>query len=126
MIKNFFEQYEVIEETTAADFKDALNRVMREHKHQKPESKIEIAGPTWRAVVTYTEEVLETESLADEFVIRGEGKTCGDCPYFHIEPGHKGRRWAYCDEDGELKMRKKESPACEWLYEKIKRGEVKL
>lgn len=119
-------QYEVVEAMDGSEFKAELNRIMRELSGQKPTCKIEIAGATWRALVSYTEEVKIPENLEDEYRLRGQALTCGDCPHFQIEPGNKNRRWAECDADGTWKKRKADSWACEWLYEKIERKEVEI
>lgn len=124
MIRDLFEQFEIIEETNAAEFKEELNRLMRAHAHQQPKCKTEISGPTWRAVITYAEEVLTPEGIRDEFKMKGKEYTCGECPYFELPTHHKNCVWAFCDQDGRMKKRRKESPACDWLLEKIKTEEV--
>lgn len=125
MIQEFFEQYEVVEERDAQAFKAELNRIMYEHRHQKPKSTVEIAGATWRALITFQEEDLTPENARDEFAIQGKTYHCGECPYFELPTHHKNCVWAFCDQDGRLKKRRKESPACDWYLEKI-REEGKL
>lgn len=126
MRNELFEQYEVIEEQDKAEFKRALNEGMRLHKHQHPKSQIEIAGPTWRAVITYTEEIFFPEDLSDEFYLEGKSYKCGQCPHFKLPENDKRVRHIFCSEDGNIKRRCKDDGACDYILEKIKRGEVTI
>lgn len=127
MIRETFEQYEIIEEASGHAFQEELNRAMRIHKEQNPKSKIEIAGPTWRAVVIYEERVTIPETKEDAFYIQtGKHLTCSDCPYFHLPAENKTFKYMWCDLDGHIKKKKADSFACEWLYEKIEKEEVNI
>lgn len=120
-----FKQFLTVNERDAKVFEEALNQKMRDHASKEPEAEIKIFEDHWCGVISYIETVEIPESLWDEFRLEGIDYRCGDCPYFEL-PNDKRVKFIRCEKDGSIHQRQFTSPACEWLLEQVKRGEVKI
>ena len=120
------EQYLIIRGETDEDLTYKLNRKIAELKGKNP--KVTFDGLT--AYVKYYESEKIPESLADEYEIAGAEFTCSQCPAFVPRYRGDGRPDRRCKKGGcpisEFKMTYDESPACDALFEMIRKGTVKL
>lgn len=73
----------------------------------------------------YTETKLVPETIEDKYVLRGEEKFCGDCPFFKFCNEDSGER-----ENPSVKVKTRtgllraDGKACSRLYEGLERGEI--
>ena len=73
----------------------------------------------------YLETVLEPETIEDEFILKGEEKFCGDCPFFEFKDKVSGK----CTHN-KIKVKTRTGllqatgKACSHLYEGLKKGEL--
>lgn len=108
----------VIDGTSAADFENALNAVLREIK--EPEIMFDTNRPLL-AYVTYDEYEMIPESVRDAYEMRGETHYCGQCPYFR--PSQDKRIKHVTCELGE--RTRVDRCACELFYKLLNNGEIK-
>lgn len=85
-------------EETAMLFNDAMNELAALNPRYERDG-----GLFW---IYYTVESREPETLSEVYEMKGESKTCGDCPFclrdlnrFGTED--KRKRWATCERTGE-------------------------
>lgn len=104
----------------AGELAELLTEKCEEFKEFCPDIKW-IDGK-YSAVLVYTEHIVEPETLAEEYEMRGEGYTCEACPHrVPITDGRSRHNWR-CE------RRKKgtdiDFPACVTFYEELERGEI--
>lgn len=120
------EQYLIIRGETDEDLTYKLNRKMMELKDKRP--KVSFDGLT--AYVKYYESEKIPESLADEYELTGAGFTCRQCPAFIPRYREDGRPDRRCKKGGcpeaEFRTTYEQSPACDALFDMIRKGKVKL
>ena len=109
-----------VDARSAEELAELLTEKCEELRSESPE--IKWFGERFSAVLVYTEHVEEPENAKDEFELRRETYTCGECPFnWPITDGRSRHRLACkrcksgIDED---------APACNWFYEQLKKGEV--
>ena len=122
MKRETFRQFIILECDSAQEFQEKLNLAMREHATKHPEVEFN-KNKGHSAYISWTEEVTIVESIADEFAMKGIRYVCGECPFFELS---KDKRVKYTTCGCDVKNTYYERPACESLYEKIKRGEIVL
>ena len=72
----------VISAQAAQEFEDRLNEALDEVASKSSYSIHYNMSMGFCAYVEYTYTVKTPETLEDEYIIRGERYTCGQCPYF--------------------------------------------
>ena len=121
-----YQQYAIVAADSAQELTKQLNATLRELRYKNP--KVTFEGMIAR--ISYTEHVHIIEDLSDEYESAGVKLTCQDCPCF--EPVKKS--------DGTVDARAKkgrcpnalygvtrrDSRACDTLFELINNGEVRL
>ena len=114
-------RYVGLDARSAAELGEMLTEKCEELKEFAPEVVWNL-GNGHSAFLVYTEHIEEPENAKDEFELRGETYTCGECPFnWPVVDGRSHHRIACkrcpggTDED---------IPACNWFYEKLKEGEV--
>lgn len=123
MRKEVYEQVEIISTNDAMDFQRQINERMREHSEHSPVLNMDLER--LRASVRYKVSITIPETLRDEYELDGISYYCGECPFF-ILPSDKRIKHIICDKGGTIKRCSAERSACDWLYEEIDAGRVKV
>jgi len=99
-----------IQTTTAEEFNAAINAELS--ARESPEITF-ITSVPFTAYVSYEEVTEVPETLAEAYELRGDARTCQECPYF-LRNEDKRYKWHYCT----LKQRKVTAGAgaCETYY----------
>lgn len=117
-----YPQIAVIRAATAEDFEERFNAKAHELADKITNTKVEIDGTVFTAIISYKETVEVMDSVADEFHADGIRYLCKHCP--HIEdPLDKRVKWCEC-KYSELGRTHKEHEACEFFYRQLKAGRV--
>ena len=126
MIARSYQQFAIVQGDTAQQLSDELNAKLYELRDKSPTVMFE--GLIAR--IQYMENVVEAETIEDEYELQGVRLTCQDCPYY--EPILK----ANGEIDGRIKYGNcpysefgrayRDSRACDMLYQKLNNGEVRL
>lgn len=104
----------------AAELAELLNEKMEQIKGAQPE--IKWFDGQFSALLFYTEHIEEPENIRDEYELRGECYTCGDCPMkWPITDGRSRHRWACkrCPGGTDEDIR-----ACIKFYQMLEEGEL--
>lgn len=126
MISRSYQQYAIVAADSAQQLTDQLNAKLIELRDKNPTVTFE--GMIAR--IQYTESERIPETLAEEYELQGVELTCEDCPYFCPATKADGTidrraKWGGCHLS-EYGSTDKRSRACEKLFEKLNKGEVKL
>lgn len=127
-----FTQYAIVKEDTAALFTAKLNETVYELREYRPEVKFSDSDPLC-AYITYIKTDKRPETIAEASALEGVSFVCEQCPCFvpvrREEDGEIDKRYKRGDctfEGNELGRTFKDGPACDHLYELIKKGGVKV
>lgn len=121
-----FQQFAIVAADSAQSLTEQLNAKLYELRNKSP--RVTFEGLIAR--IQYTEERVETASLADEYEAQGISLTCQDCPYF--EPIRKADgsvdrriRWGECQysESGRVG---RDAAVCDQLFKQLNSGIVRL
>lgn len=123
MIQTTIKKPYIIEETDAKKFNDLVDEFIESKALQKPEAVVEYADGKFIAVIYYEKEVVETETVSDEFKLKGITYVCGECPFYVLS---KDKRIKYSECEKGHRRCYYDQPACEELYQLIKEGKVEL
>lgn len=115
MKRNSVMQVRAISGNTPAETAMLFNDAMNELAALNPKYERE-GGVFW---IYYTVETREPETLAEAYELKGEGRTCGECPFCMRDLNRFGaedrrKKWATCSKTGE-KIRTDMS-ACDICY----------
>ena len=116
MIHKSIMQVRVVSGNTPEETALMFNTTMQELAALNPKYERD-GGIFW---IYYTVEAKEAETLSEAFELKGEGMTCGDCPYCVRELNRFGaedkrKKWATCSQTGERVY--VGSSACDTYYE---------
>ena len=121
-----FQQFAIVAADSAQSLTEQLNAKLYELRNKSP--RVTFEGLIAR--IQYTEERVETVSLADKYAEMGVDLTCQDCPYF--EPALKADgsvdrriRWGGCpfSESGRIG---RDAAVCDQLFKQLNSGIVRL
>ena len=119
MKKGKLEQFRIVHADTLTDYNEALNDAMRELKGKAPRVEFHQTDPTY-AIIRYTEEWQEAETLSDEYTLMGIQFTCCcDCNQIKGMDDSRRRRY-WCPYKDFIQYGDK---ACEEFYKKYARGD---
>lgn len=113
-------RYVGLDARSAAELGELLTAKCEQLKEWQPQVEVDLS--TRSALLFYEERLEEPEDIRDEYELRGETYTCGECPF--KEPVTDGRchhRW---------KCRRMprgtddEQRACLWFYQELEEGRV--
>lgn len=117
-----FPQIAVVRAATAEQFEKEFNAKSRELAEKITDTKVEIDGTVFTAIISYKETVEVMDSVADEFHAEGIRYLCKHCP--HIEDTFDGRvKWCTC-KYADLGRTHKDHEACELFYRQVKAGMI--
>lgn len=128
MRRESYQQFAIVQGDTAQLLTDRLNAKLYELKEKRPTVTFE--GLIAR--ISYTEDTLIKEDLCDEYEEKGVRLTCGQCPLFRPQLNMDGTpdkraKWGGCSYSPlGYGQTKKDSSACNTLFEMLNSGEVKL
>ena len=119
MVRKSVMQVRVISGNTPEETALMFNTAMQELAALNPKYERD-GGMFW---IYYAVEQREAETLAEVYEMKGEGKTCGDCPFCMRDLNRFGttdtrKKWATCSQSGE-KVHVCSS-ACDRYYELTK------
>lgn len=109
-----------VDATSAGELAELLNEKIEQIHGAQPE--IKWFDNRFSALLFYTEHVEEPENIRDEYELRGECYTCGDCPMkWPVTDGRSRHRWACkrCPGGTDEDIR-----ACVRFYQMLEDGEV--
>lgn len=129
MKNSVFEQFATVKEDTASLFDAKLNAELQRLKAYNPSVKFSETIPFY-ARISYVVNESTPETIEEASAVEGVRFVCAQCPLFVAplkEDGTEDRRckWGDCDR-AELGRTYKDSPACEYLYELIKEGGIRI
>ena len=124
MVYKTIPRFKIIENKNPVKLTDELNGVLEviaEHDSINVTTGFD-ASIGHYAHIRWSEEKVIPESIADEFKLEGIQYCCGECPFFILQQDrrikhsvcNKGRRTTY------------DTPACDCLYEMIRKGEIEI
>lgn len=114
------QRYIGVDAMSAEELAELLTEKCEELRGNSPE--IKWFGERFSAVLFYTEHIEEPENVRDEYILKGDTYTCGDCPFkYPMTDGRCHHRWACDRAKGGTD---EDVPACVWFYEKLSKGEV--
>lgn len=125
MIRKTYKMQCTIECSSAQEFDEKVNEIVRAHSTDNVEVIRRMDIPGHCAYVTWDEETMKPETARDRLSLDGIDFRCGDCPFFEL-PHDKRIKFIRCDKDGHLKRCSVDSYACEWMCEQIENGEVTI
>lgn len=109
-----------VDATSAGELAELLNEQMEQLKGNQPE--IKWFDDRFSALLMYTEHIEIPENIRDEYELRGECYTCGDCPLkWPITDGRSHHRWACKRAPGGID---EDIRACVRFYQMLEDGEV--
>lgn len=107
-----------ISERDPEAFDDRVNEFT--DTHDVLEMRFNDAAGGFCVTLTYMETTLKPENIRDEYELRGEVYTCGECPYYE-RPTDKRVKYGGCH----LKHRTDpDGMACLWFYKRLALGEI--
>lgn len=113
--------YVGLDARSAAELGEMLTQKCEELRQFCPEVVWDLSNGH-SAFLVYDEVVEEPENIRDEYALRGETYSCGDCPFkYPITDGRSRHRWA-CERS--KSGTDEDIPACNWFYEQLDKGEV--
>ena len=119
-------QFAIVKADSAPAFEEQLNARIRELSDRNPSVKFD--GLT--AYISYSETVRTPETLAEAFELNGACFHCEDCPEFQEiakEDGTGDKRLKYGEcQYAEMGRTRRDSRACNLLYQMIKDGRIGL
>ena len=131
MKRSSYEQFAIVYADSASLFQQQLNEAVRFLREKHPVVKFSDTIPFY-AQIKYVEDVKIPESVSDEYELMGVGFVCSQCPYFKPIKKANGNEDGRCKvgdcfyEGNEFGRARRETPACEHLYELVREGSVKL
>ena len=109
-----------VDATSAGELAELLNEQMEQHKGNQLE--IKWFDDRFSALLMYTEHIEIPENIRDEYELRGECYTCGDCPMkWPITDGRSHHRWACKRAPGGID---EDIRACVPFYRMLEEGEI--
>ena len=114
-------RYVGLEAKTAGELGELLTQKCEELKEFRPEIVWNLSNGN-SAFLVYEEHIEIPETLRDEYELRGEGYTCGDCPFkVPVTDGRARHRWTCkrMPQGTDVDIR-----ACNWFYTMLEKGEV--
>lgn len=109
-----------VDATSAGELAELLNEQMERLKGNQPE--IKWFDDRFSALLMYTEHIEIPENIRDEYELRGECYTCGDCPLkWPIADGRSHHRWACKRAPGGID---EDIRACVPFYRMLEEGEL--
>lgn len=125
MLRKTYKEHITIEAERGEDFDRLLNEAVQKHAEQNVEVIYKMNADGHCAYVTFDCKINIPETIADEYELQGICLNCGDCPLFKL-PNDKRIKYIRCDEGGYRKRASFERKACDWLYEAVRNGEIKI
>ena len=126
MKRESYQQFAIVQGDSAQQLTDRLNAKLYELRKKRPAVTFE--GLIAR--ISYEEETVTPEDLTDEYRLKGVSLTCQDCPFFSPMLNRNGtpNRTAKRGDCpfAEYGMTRRDSSACDRLFQMINNGEVKL
>lgn len=114
-------RYVGLDARSAAELGELLTEKCEELKEWQPEVVWNL-GNGHSAFLVYEERIEEPEDIRDEYELRGDGYTCGDCPFKEpITDGRCHHRWK-CRRM--LRGTDDDIRACVWFYQQLEEGKV--
>lgn len=111
----FVRQY--IQETVAAstpeEFDLRMNAIFAKASKSGKEPDIHYYPDGYSATVRYYIHTEIAETLAEEYELKGMGKTCYECPLYSL-PEDRRVKYTHCDHGGKISAN---DPACNYYYE---------
>lgn len=111
----FVRQY--VQETVAAsspeEFDTRMNAIFAKASKSGKEPDIHYYPDGYSATVRYYIHTEIAETLAEEYELKGMGKTCYECPLYSL-PEDRRVKYTHCDHGGKISAN---SDACDWYYE---------
>ena len=117
-------QTKIITGNTAMDFQEKLNAALEEVARQS--ARYELTFNTsmgFCAYVVYEVSREYAETVADEYELRGVKYCCNDCPMFRPS---EDKRVKYTTCSHGFPRRGANDDACDWFYEELEKGGIKL
>lgn len=122
MKQKSYTQYEGIKTKDLQTMLDAMNMYMRQHADESPKGRWEMMGDSFVGVVEYTIDKRVPETRLEEFEEKHGTHRCWECPC--LDQDTDKRRKSYpCLRGGEHRT---DSPCCEWFYEQVEAGKIKV
>ena len=126
MINESYPQYAIVDGDNGQMLTDKLNAKLYELRAKNP--SVHFDGLI--AQISYTETTERPEDLTEEYALKGVRLTCQDCPHFTPilnADGSEDRRTKIGDcKFAHYGRTYRDTPACEYLFNGINTGEVKL
>jgi len=120
MKRTRIKRYVGLDARSAAELGEMLTEMCEELKEWQPQVEVDLSQ--YSALLFYEERVEEPEDIRDEYELRGEIYTCGECPFkVPVTDGRCHHRW---------KCRRMprgtddEQRACLWFYQELEEGRV--
>ena len=115
-------RYVGVDAHSAAELGELLTQKCEELKEFNPTVVKWAFELGYSALLCYEEHIEIPETLRDEYELRGEGYTCGDCPFkVPVTDGRARHRWTCkrMPQGTDVDIR-----ACNWFYTMLEKGEV--
>lgn len=113
------EQLFCIQEHDAPTFQRKMNEILS--RTTSPRIEMDRNVP-FTAYVFYRCEMVEPETIADTYELRGEGKTCAACPLLERPETAHARQATFKCKYSEYGITKLSSPACDHYYHAMEEG----
>lgn len=116
-------QTRIIQGSTAEGFQDELNKALAEIAGKGYKHELQFNNNAGLcAYIIYDERVAVSESLADEYELRGEEFRCYECPMYVLSED-KRIKFTTC-KHGCRRVAANDF-ACEWFYQELEKGGIK-
>lgn len=119
----------VLSSSNSTTFENCVNDFLNDLENPKElQVSFTSTGKSHVAYVMWEAEELIPEDIRDEYILRGEKHTCGECPHWggNKKQDGEGMRNTGCDlhiTDGSIRGC---APACLWLYKELAKGGIVL
>lgn len=122
MKRTFSPRYVGLDAHSAAELGELLTQKCEELREFRPEVVKWSFEHGYSAFLYYEEHIDIPEDIRDEYELRGECYTCGDCPFKEpITDGRSRHRWRCKRMPQGTDM---DQRACKWFYVQLDEGEV--
>ena len=117
----------VISNSNLSQFQNDVKQFLHDHKTA---TRIDVLSSTTSAggsnAHIYWEEVVQIpENIKDEFILRGETYTCGQCPFYGVNGSDDPRKAFDCLHSVTMGRKRSINNACLYFYQKLASGEVR-
>lgn len=124
MIRKTVPKFQIIENKNPKQLTEELNSILwdvAEHDNVDVVTGFDSSIGHY-AHIRWMEEVVIPESVADEFHLKGIRYVCGECPFFILQQDRRIKH-TVCNKGSRTTY---DHPACECLYEMVKKGEIEI